>query len=163
MPPKEDPNVQKITVPRTNTADFSGPLPAETFDEPTIKAADFYQFARIISPEDDMTVRENHGNIRVDVEVVPGLRAKDEVQLLLDGIAIQSGRQSGFDLDNVDRGTHTVHLEVIDEYGDVVLVGESTKFHLQRYAILTAPNQDVPVPLPTPVNPPPQVPRPPPR
>ena len=104
------------------------------------------------SPRDDEAVRGNVGDMRVDIDVYPTLQPGHEVQLYLDGKAILAGRELSYQLDNVERGTHTLHVEIVDASGKVLFAGVPSTFHLQRYAIPTAPNQVQP--LPTPVNPP---------
>jgi hypothetical protein len=71
-------------------------------------------------------------------------RAGDQVRLLLDGLPHGTSRGLEFTLSNVDRGTHTLAVEVIDSSGAVLLTGAPSTFHLLRYSALSTGPQPVP-------------------
>jgi hypothetical protein len=66
-------------------------------------------------------------------------------RLLLDNLAAGSagtvGENVTFALTNIDRGTHTLKVEVLDGSGSVVFRSNQSTFHLLRYSTLTAPNR----------------------
>jgi len=153
VPPKEGEKSQAVAVETPNTFD-PAPGTAETRDAWNIdQSADAeqtdsvgYQSAAIVSPSDDSSVRENAGNVSVVAELEPELQPGHKVRLMLDGKPEQEGRQTAFMLLNVDRGTHSANIEVVDASGNVLIVSEPITFTLQRYSILNAP------PKPTPAN-----------
>jgi len=57
------------------------------------------------------------------------------MRLIMDGQLLQEGRQAQFKLENVDRGTHTLTTEIIDEQGRVLIRSPSTSFHMLRVAV----------------------------
>jgi hypothetical protein len=57
------------------------------------------------------------------------------MRLFLDGSVVQEGAQTTFNLANVDRGTHTVKLDITDDKGDVLIGSKPSTFHLLRYHI----------------------------
>jgi len=43
-------------------------------------------------------------------------------------------------LGNVDRGTHTISLRIVDRAGNVLIQSDPVTFHLLRHSILHKPN-----------------------
>ena len=155
VPPKGDDSVQEVNVTAPNTADLgTATPPIDSLIDPQEVESFAYRSLRITSPEHDQSVREPMGDIEVVVEVQPKLRAEHELRLLVDGAAQQVGRKSNFVLSRLDRGTHTLQVEVVHRNGEVLVASELSVFHLQQYSELTAPNQDQPTPLPRVVTPP---------
>ncbi len=155
VPPKGDDSVQEVNVTAPNTADLgTATPPIDSSIDPQEVESFAYRSLRITSPEHDQSVREPMGDIEVVVEVQPKLRAEHELRLLVDGAAQQVGRKSNFVLSRLDRGTHTLQVEVVHRNGEVLVASELSVFHLQQYSELTAPNQDQPTPLPRVVTPP---------
>ena len=80
-----------------------------------------YQVLRILVPEPDATIRDGEGNLIVSAMSEPGLRDNHSYRLLLDGQPVgDPGRSPVFPLKNLDRGTHQLAVEIIDEQGRVV-------------------------------------------
>ena len=148
-------SVEEVKVAALNTADLGSVTPQTDSSVGSREAASStYRSLRITSPGHDESVRANTGDIEVTVDVRPKLLAEHELRLRVDGAAVQVGRQSRFVLSGVDRGTHTLQVEILHQTGEVLLASEPSSFHLQRYTELTAPNQDQPTPLPRVVTPP---------
>ncbi len=121
------------------------------------QAGDAYSL-RIASPEHDSAVRENAGNITVNIALEPTLRLGHEVVLYLDGEEAARGSMSSFSLANVDRGTHSLTAVVLDGGGNEVARSDSIEFTMQRRSRLqNSPNNPAPntsAPEGTPTNPP---------
>ena len=99
--------------------------------------AEPYTQALIVSPANDSAVRSNAGRLTVRARVDPPLREGHRLQLLLDGVPLGvEGQTSTFELDNIDRGTHSLQLQVIDDAGRVLFTGTPSKFHLLRHSRL---------------------------
>ena len=95
--------------------------------------AETYAQALIVSPANESAVRSNAGNLTVRARVDPPLREGHRLQLLLDGVPpVAAGRGPSFELENIDRGTHSLQLQVIDEAGRVLFTGLPGTFHLLR-------------------------------
>ena len=92
-----------------------------------------YSTLGIVSPANDASVRENSGHITVTVSILPPLFANQQLRLLMDGKAMGQGSGPSFPLENVDRGTHSLLLEVVDATGKSLQQSPVTTFHLQRY------------------------------
>jgi len=105
----------------------------------------------ITSPANGESIRDNAGNVTLQGNVMPGLRGGHRLRWILDGEALDDSGPS-VQLNNVDRGTHTVKLEVVDNDGEVLAASSGVTFHLlRRSATRSAPPPDSP---PTPLNPP---------
>lgn len=106
-----------------------------------------YSSLTIESPGNDSHIRDNSGNFTVTASVVPPLHPGHSMRLLVDDIpAASAGRDAIFALTGVDRGTHTLKAEVLDDSGAVIFTGNPSIVHLQQYSKLTAPNRPVPAP-----------------
>jgi len=96
-----------------------------------------YQLS-ITSPENDQTVRANDGNIDVTVDLTPELDNKergDQLIVLVDGQQQGSAiSEKNFKLTNIDRGTHTLTVSVVDSEGKILKISKAVTFHLQRHA-----------------------------
>lgn len=92
----------------------------------------------IAQPQNDQGLRANDGVVTVNIRLAPSLNGDrgDKLQLLLDGEAVAPpGRQTSFQLDNVDRGTHYLQAVITDEYGNALIRSERSVFHLQRFSV----------------------------
>lgn len=101
-----------------------------------------YTDVTIRSPANDETVGQNDGRVSVDFSVVPPLRADigHKVMALVDGIPL--GAPTGASpliLENLDRGSHTLVLAVIDAKGAIIGSSKSITFHVQRISVLRPP------------------------
>lgn len=142
IPPRTDEPSEAVTIETPNTfaiEEALGPKDAWIVDpadgQAEEGAAFSYKSIAIQSPANDEAVRENAGNVTIVTIPNPDLRAGDRVRLLLDGKRMQEGAQTTFVLQNVDRGTHSAAVEIIDDQGKVLVKSKPSVFHLQRYAI----------------------------
>lgn len=109
--------------------------PDINFESPTRRDRDDsapYEVA-VTSPANDESIRNNAGNITLQGNVTPGLRSGHRLRWILDGEPLDE-RGAAVSLSNVDRGTHTVKLEVVDGDGEVLAASSSVTFHLLRHS-----------------------------
>lgn len=77
--------------------------------------------ASITSPEHDSTLRDNAGNLTVEVKLTPALQSGYRGDLLLDGHPVSTVNASGpVNLTNLDRGTHTLQVRIFNPADKVV-------------------------------------------
>ena len=140
IPPRDDDeSAEQIVVETPNSFAVEEAIPSsdawivETDDEET-EAPFRYTALEIVSPADDEPIRENMGNITVVTNVSPRLQSGHVVRLLMDGSVAQEGPQGTFSLANVDRGTHTIAVEIADETGNVLIRSSDSTFHMLRFA-----------------------------
>lgn len=95
-----------------------------------------YRLLDIVQPERDATIRSNGGEVSVSVTSDPVLQPGHQYRLMLDGgpIAPDSSKPS-LTLNNVDRGTHQLVVEVIDDQGMTLLSSPPRTFHLLRTSL----------------------------
>jgi len=96
-----------------------------------------YESLRVVVPDNDETVRSNEGEVRVSIELQPGLAQGHKIRIYLDG-----NKASGelpttqVTLQNVERGTHSLAVAVVDATGGELIRSPANTFHLRRLAVL---------------------------
>lgn len=100
---------------------------------------DIYSALKITSPENDMAVRDNAGDLDVSVSVKPALNSNHRLVLYLDGQEYSRGDSTTIKLENIDRGTHQLRVAVVDADGRQLIDSRSVTFHLLRYSVLQQP------------------------
>jgi hypothetical protein len=119
--------------------DHASITPARAY--PPIERADEtfrnYDKIAIVSPYDDETVRANNGNIVLRAALVPRLRPGHKLRFYLGDrpVGIVSGDRLA--LANVNRGTHYLRVDVLDENREVLKSSNNTIFHLRRSSALS--------------------------
>jgi hypothetical protein len=96
-----------------------------------------YIGALITSPENETVVRDNAGNLQLTIKVVPGISPGHRLQLLRNGEVFRELTNTGpVALQNVDRGTHTFSVQIVDkDTSKVLFTGPSTTVTLLRHSI----------------------------
>jgi hypothetical protein len=150
-------NAQRMKLPELPTY-TAPPVPSLSSAPNTNKAAPVaspYKSVKIILPENDATIRDNQGIVRVQVELNPSLMTKQghKIQFYLNGephgIPVDS---TSISFSNLDRGTYTLSTSVIDANGVVLSRADPVDFHLHRESLLN-PNSPLnvkPAPKPQP-------------
>lgn len=107
-----------------------------------------YTSVAITSPENDAAVRANDGNITISAVVEPTLKTDtgDHLALYMDNKLVSAGPGTQFNLSNVDRGTHSFSVAVVDKDGKELLRSAAISFTVQRHSV----NQPKPAPRPAP-------------
>ena len=132
-PPPEAASGEEVTVEplQSFTLPPAPPLDNSTATEDAPPPVGYEEF-KVTSPENDATIRDNGGNVRVSLSLTPGLQSGHSIEILMDGQAIGSGNSTSLTLTDVDRGTHTVRATVKDTEGKEVARSNSVIFHLKR-------------------------------
>ncbi len=95
-----------------------------------------YDVLRILFPEPDATVRDGAGSLIVTASSEPGLHDGHRYRLLLDGKPMgEPGRSPVFPLENIDRGTHQLSVEILDAKGRIVERTPAQPFHMKRITL----------------------------
>ena len=94
-----------------------------------------YTSLSILQPASEEAIRSNSGYLTVSYSLQPALESKHSTELLIDGSPVQSSGSGGsFSLTNIDRGTHTLIVQVIDDSGSVLITSDSIMITMLRYA-----------------------------
>ncbi|OYQ17579.1 penicillin-binding protein [Pseudomonas mandelii] len=95
-----------------------------------------YDMLRVLVPEPDATVRSNAGELIVSVTNEPGLQRGHRYRLLLDGQpTAEPGLSPVFALSNIDRGSHNLSVEILDEQGRIVERTANQPFQMLRISL----------------------------
>lgn len=102
--------------------------------EPEQDIARIYKKLTITRPSRGETIRSNSGDLDVSFDLSPALQyyRGDRLEYLLNGKSILKTEQPQT-LKNLDRGTHTLVIRVIDKDNKVLIHSDSVTFHLKRY------------------------------
>jgi hypothetical protein len=136
-PPADEP-AKEIRVEPINTIEAPAPS-AGSSGQPTDSAQAGYSEVRITSPANDVSIRDNAGNVNVDVSLEPALRSGDKIDLLLDGQSVGGGKKTAITLTDMERGTHSLQALVKDASGKVVARSNTVTFTLQRRSVILQP------------------------
>lgn len=133
------PGAQILNIPGSPPPGAANPdqkseqIPNQTEEPAADSSEQEYQSVAITQPKQDETVRNNQGYVPIIIEVEPDLRPGDLFQVMLDGKAIgkpQPGKL--FALNELDRGTHTVAVQIVGADGNVINTSDAVTFHMQR-------------------------------
>ncbi|CDF97231.1 MULTISPECIES: DUF4124 domain-containing protein [unclassified Pseudomonas] len=130
-------NAKKVQLPPGNrmttapAATTSAPASAE---QPT--PLFHYEMLRLLIPEPDATIRSTAGDLIVTATSEPRLKKGHRYRLLLDGRPTgEPGPSPVFALNNIDRGTHHLAVEILDEQDRIVERTANQPFHMQRTSL----------------------------
>jgi hypothetical protein len=146
------PNAQRMKLPELPTYKAL-PVPGLSSSPKTAPVASPYDSLKIVAPENDATIRDNQGVVRVEVALEPPLMSKQghKIQFYLNGEphGIPVGTMS-ISFSNLDRGTYTLSTSVVDASGAVLMTSDPVVFHLHRESVLN-PNSPLHKPKPMPL------------
>ncbi len=133
---KSEAKVEKETLPQIIAVPAEQPTSISSSSSPKEKIS--YNKVKslvITEPKHDEALRENSGNVSINVRVDPINFAENGsiLAIYMDGKEVAKGPETSVQLLNVDRGTHTLKVELINSAGNVILATRPTVFHLQRY------------------------------
>jgi len=112
----------------------------------------------IVSPRDQETINDNSGNVMVTVQARLG--TDQRIRLLLDGSPVGTDTvQSRIQLENIDRGEHTLEALLVDDKDLVHATSSTITFHMWRASSQMPARRQTPKPPPQP-DPTPQAERP---
>ena len=135
-----------IKVPKGST--FTLPTQktsASTADgDPTTKKIDYE--LTIVAPTDDQSIRSNNGNVAFTASLSPSqLIEGQRISWSLDGQEIPKFNGLVAKMKNVDRGTHELQVNIVDDKGGIIASSETITFHLLRVSVRPPPPPPPPV------------------
>jgi hypothetical protein len=129
-------NAERIELPATNNMSLPGSAPPAPVAAPPAPAPS-YRMLRILLPLPDATIRDNAGNLIVTATSEPALHSGHRFRLLLDGQARgEGGRSPVFSLENIDRGTHQLAVEIVDAEGRTLERTPNQPLHMLRISLV---------------------------
>ncbi|EHR41530.1 DUF4124 domain-containing protein [Alishewanella jeotgali] len=92
----------------------------------------------ITQPLDQATVRDNTGSVYIEGRIQPRFQRGFRVRLVFDGLAYGEPQNTTvFVLRDIDRGAHTIQLELIDQNGKLIAISPVTTFYLHRASVIS--------------------------
>ena len=131
-------NAKRVPVATSNrmSANPTAAVPISTAKKVAEQPLFHYDMLRILIPEPDATLRSSAGEVIVSVTSEPGLQQGHRYRLLLDGQATgEPGLSPVFPLSNIDRGSHNLSVEILDEQGRTVERTANQPFHMLRISL----------------------------
>jgi len=130
-------NAKKVDIAPSNQIKAAPKKPSQASSAKTKPGPLFrYQLLRILAPEPDSTIRDIQGNLIVTVTNDPELQPGHTYRLLLDSkVYGEATRSPVFPLSNIDRGTHQLSVEIVDESGRVAERTPNQPFHMLRISL----------------------------
>lgn len=124
-------NSEQIKLKELQT--IKNPNPAKYTDSPrpSENKGPLYNTLLITNPADGSGLRSNNGNVTISVSLEPPLRSGHQILITMDGQEISKGSASSVSRQNVDRGTHSIGVSVVDSSGKK-LTSTSSSFSLLR-------------------------------
>jgi len=116
-------------------------MPPNTGATPTLQTSSApppatarYRLLRILLPEPDATLRDDDSLI-VTLTSDPALQPGHSYRLVLDGNAGDLARSPVFALHGIERGTHQLAAEIVDEQGRILERTPAQPFHLHLMSL----------------------------
>lgn len=130
--PPEGVAAEEVKLPPANTVNIKTPdLPPPLPDERQGESRQPYASLSIGGIPDDEALRANNGTFSVTAQLDPPLLPGHQVRFLLDGIPqAPASPSTSLQLNNIDRGTHRLEVEVLD--GERVVQRAMQTFTVQR-------------------------------
>ena len=128
---------QELDVGSVQTVDT--PIPRASAKKVAQPQFPGYETFAVASPTDGQTFRDNGGLVSIQLTLQPRLFRDHTINIFMDGKDIGSGRSTSVTLQNVDRGSHSVHATVVGKDGDQVTSTTPVTFHLHRSSAISAP------------------------
>lgn len=120
---QELPSVPAFRAPTTTTSD-SAPKPQPDYA---------YTSLSIIHPQDEHALPVGAaGNVLVHGVLTPSLHADHRIVLLNGATILAQGRQTQFQLNNLDRGEHNLQIQVRDADNKVLIASQVVRVYVQR-------------------------------
>ena len=129
--PPEGVAVDTVDLPPANTVNIRTPKPPPPLAPEQEGDQQPYRSLSIGGIPDAQALRTNNGTFIVTAQLDPPLKPGHRIRFLLDGIPQAApGSDTSLQLNNVDRGTHLLEVEVLS--GDEVVQRSAEEFTVQR-------------------------------
>jgi hypothetical protein len=131
-------NARRVPLATSNrmSANPTGAAPVIAEKRTETKPLFRYDMLRVLVPEPDATIRSSAGELIVSITSEPGLQRGHRYRLLLDGQpTAEPGPSPVFALSNIDRGSHNLSVEILDEHGRIVERTANQPFHMMRISL----------------------------
>ena len=129
---KPSPDAEEIKIDKVQTI----PAGADDFKytPPEKSAESVYTKLDVVSPENGQVFTGNTGDVTVSVLIEPALNTGigDRLILTMDGQKEADSTSTSFSFTNLDRGTHTITVDVVNKDGKSLKSSTPTSFTIKR-------------------------------
>lgn len=147
--PPEGQSAESVELPPTNTVEAQEPVVTEQAP-PANSDLPPYGTLQLTDLPDEAALRANNGTFTVGVQIEPRLMPGHRFRLLLDGQPYgQASNVPRLQLTNVDRGEHSLAVEVLNGERQVQQ-SPTVVFTVQRISLNSPARQNAAPPKPTP-------------
>lgn len=97
----------------------------------------------ILKPKNDAAIQNSTGKVEIILDLSPALQDGEghQITVTLDGKKLEGeGKTTRIQLDQVDPGSHSLLVSVVDKNGVVLITSKAATFHIDRKTVYD-PNQ----------------------
>lgn len=124
-------SMNTVVVPALNNAANNTSSRSNPIKKPT---PDVQYVVSIRSPEAEQTLRDNSGAVTISADILP--KKPGKFQLLLNNQLVKTQSNGLFQLENVNRGAHTIQVGFLDNSGKILALSKLQTFYLQKASAL---------------------------
>jgi len=126
-------NSEEIKLKELKTTETVKPSSSSSGSRSREKNAEDFSYKKIFvsSPADGSAIRSNDGNVTISVNLEPSLRSGHRILITMNGKELSKGAGKSVSQTNLDRGTHTVIVSVIDSSSNAI-ISASSSFSILR-------------------------------
>jgi hypothetical protein len=127
---KPSPDAEKIKIDKVQTI----PAGPDNFKYTPPEKPDLGNYTKleIVTPENNHVFTGNIGDVTVSVTIQPALRDSDSLIFYMDGQKQGDSRSNSFQMTNLDRGTHTAKVDVVNKDGRSLKSSAPVSFIMKR-------------------------------
>ena len=110
------------------------------------QSGESYTMLTIVSPTNEQVLDNPQGRVNVSLRVEPSLRGEQghTIRLVIDGQPIDTLYTSDeIVITDVERGTHTLQVEVVNRAGNALIASEAVTFHIHEPSRLAPAGPDI--------------------
>lgn len=144
---RPSPDAEKVKIDKVQTV----PAGPDDFKYTPPEKPDLGNYTKleIFNPENNHVFTGNTGEVNVSVTITPALRESDSFIFYMDGKKQGDSGSPSFQMTNLDRGTHTVKVDVVNKDGKSLKSSAPVSFTIKRTSALNpnrpgAPNRPSP-------------------
>ena len=124
------PNPKAAPTPPARPRDNVWPPAAPADTKPVFRG---YRSIQVTSPSHDHTVLHDQLEVAVKLALTPRLQPGHKVQLVFDGEVLdESDSGASFVLRELERGSHQIQVNILDENGKTVGSSDTVTIHVKR-------------------------------
>ena len=128
-------SLNTVVVSALNNATSQTSSQINRLNTPVTKRRPEVQYAvSIRSPAAEQTLRDNSGAVTIRAEVLP--KKSGKFQLVIDNQIVKTQSKSQFQLENINRGAHSIQVNFLDNSGKILASSKQQTFYLQKASAL---------------------------